>query len=181
MSVYIPTIGTILVAVVTAIFGIFSYKQQKREDSKNYVEQKRIDREVDLRKQRIEDYERYITAYQKDTSLYDFDPRPTETSEAKLQARSEYWVAYSNLFQIASDPVLRAASDFHKFWWEYDSTDEEQNEEIASLYAKMIMAMREDVSEKTNMTLEDIEGRVPFVFTPSQSINGEAARGEQTE
>src|SRR5829696_8765230 len=100
----------------------------------------------------MKDYERFITAYQNDTSLYDYDPRPTESSEAKIKARNEHWAAYSNLFQIASDPVVRAASDFHNFWWEYDPTDEKQFKQFSALYAKMIMAMREDVSERTELS-----------------------------
>ena len=169
-SVLIPILVAVVPTAFAALFGIFTYSQQKR-----------VDREIDLRNQRMKDYERFITAYQNDTSLYDYDPRPTESSEAKIKARNEHWAAYSNLFQIASDPVVRAASDFHNFWWEYDPTDEKQFKQFSALYAKMIMAMREDVSERTELSLEEMEYRVPFVFTVKQSTESETARGEPTE
>jgi len=168
VSVLIPILVAVVPTIGTAIFGLWSYGQQRR-----------VDREVDLRNQRRKDYERYITAYQKDTSLYDYDPRPTETSEAKISARSEYWIAYSNLFQIASDPVVRATSNFHNFWWEYDPSNQEQFNEFSALYAKMIVAMRVDVSERTELSLEEMRERVPFAALSVQSTEGEGREKER--
>lgn len=182
MSAYIPTLGTILVAIFTAIFGIYSYQRQKRVDSQNYVEQKKIDRDIELRNQRMKEYERYITAYQKHTSLYDVAPPPADNSKTVIESRTEYWVAYSNLFQIASDPVVTAASDFHKYWWgEYDPTNKENQKIFGALYAKLIIAMRADVSERTKLSPAELEKRIPFDFTTGQSEESEATRGEQPE
>jgi uncharacterized protein YxeA len=167
MSAYIPTLGTILVAIFTAFFGVYSYQRQKRVDRDNYIAQKKTDREIELGNQRMKEYARYITAYQTNASLWDTDSKPERNSKQVRDAQTEYWVAYSNLFQIVSDPVVTATSDLHQLWWwsDWDSMVPEQREEqgnkVKSLYAKMIAAMRMDVSEQTNLSLQELEDRAP--------------------
>jgi hypothetical protein len=83
----------------------------------SYVNQKRPERKVELRNRRVKEYDRYLTAYRGYTSLYDFGSTPAQDSPEKIKAVNEYWLAYSNLFNIASDRVLLAASEFHKLAW----------------------------------------------------------------
>jgi hypothetical protein len=193
MAAYIPTLGTILVAIFGAVWGIYSYRQQKRIDRENYVAQKQIDREdyaaeketerkIELRNRRMKEYERYLTAYRTYISLYDFDPPPADNSKAVIEAVNEYWLAYGNLFHIASDPVLMAVSDFHNWAWiENPPLTNETVKKFNDLYAKMIITMREDVSERTELSLEEVKNRLPFNFAPREDTKSETAKGEQTE
>jgi hypothetical protein len=181
IAAIIGAISAVVVAVLTAYFSLRSYPQQKRVDRENYAAEKETDRKIELRNQRMKDYERFITDYHQLASLYDYDPLPTGSSEAIIKAESELWVSYSNLFQTASDPVLRAASDFYKFSLKADRTNEEHFRQFSALYAKMIMAMRDDVSEKTEMKLEEMQRRVPFEFAAKQRTESEPTKGEPTE
>jgi hypothetical protein len=164
-------ITTVVVAVVTALLGMASYLYQKRTDMN-----------VELRNRRVKDYDRYLTAYRAYTSLYDFGPPPAEDSEGRVKAVNEYWLAYSNLFYIASDPVLLAVTEFHQLAW-MDSTawnladkkkEEEFNQEFKTLYTTMILKMRHDVSEKTELKRDTVEERLPFNFSkasePAKSV-----------
>src|SRR5215211_1733407 len=142
MSAFITTVA---VAFVTAVLGIASY-----------VYQKHTDRKVELRNRRMQEYEHYLTAYRKFISLYDFDPVPADNSEDVIKAINEYWLAYSNLFHVASDSVLLAVADFHKLGWmgDTDLTGEAYDQEFKDLYATMIIEMRKDAFEKTELQKE---------------------------
>jgi hypothetical protein len=161
MTAFITTVG---VAFVTAVLGIGSY-----------VYQKRTDRKVELRSRRMKEYERYLTAYRGYTSLYDFDPPPAENDEDRINAINEYWLAYSNLFHVASDSVLLAVADFHKLGWmgDTDLTGEAYDQEFKDLYATMIIEMRKDAFEKTELQKEKVEERLPFNFSEASK----AAKG----
>jgi hypothetical protein len=177
-TILIPIVVAVVPTVIAALIGVWTYREQKRVDRENYIEQKETDRSVELRTRRMQAYESYLTAYRKYTSLYDFDPQPADNSEVVIKAVNGYWLAYSDLFHIASDPVLRAVSNFHNWAWiENPSVTEENVEKFRALYAKIIIAMREDVSERTNLSVEEIEDRLPFNFVPSNSIESEAAKG----
>jgi hypothetical protein len=154
--------SAVFLAFLTAVFGIISY-----------VYQKRTERKIELRNRRVKEYDRYLTAYRAYTSLYDFGPPPAEDSEDRVKAVNEYWLAYSTLFNIASDRVLLAASEFHKLAW-MDATDKDLadketekafNEEFKDLYTTMILKMRHDVSEKTELDSDTIAERLPFNFS----------------
>jgi hypothetical protein len=155
-------VSAVFLALLTALLGIVSY-----------VYQKRTERKVELRNRRVKEYDRYLTAYRGYTSLYDFSPPPAEDSPEKIKVVNEYWLAYSNLFNIASDRVLLAASAFHKLAWmdvtEKNLADEETekafNEEFKDLYTTMIMKMRHDFSEKTELDEDTIAERLPFNFS----------------
>jgi len=165
-------------SVIAALIGVWTYREQKKVDRENYVRQKETDRSIELRAQRNQAYESYLTAYRTYMSLYDFDPQPSDNSEAVIKSVNEYWLAYSNLFHIASDPVLRAVSDFHNWAWiENPPVTEENVDSFRGLYARIITAMREDVSERTSLSLEEVEYRLPFNFVPSESSESEAAKG----
>jgi hypothetical protein len=154
--------SAVSVAFLTALFGIVSY-----------VYQKRTERKIELRNRRVKEYDRYLTAYRGYTSLYDFGDPPAEDSEDRVKAVKEYWLAYSALFNIASDRVLRATSAFHKLAW-MDATDkdladkkteEKFNEDFKELYTTMILKMRHDFSEKTELDSKEIAERLPFNFS----------------
>jgi len=80
--------------------------------------------------------------------------------------RKEYWEAYSSLFQVASDSVLLAVTEFHKFAWMNDPplTGEAWDEKFKELYATMIFEMRTDAFEKSQLPKELVEERLPFAM-----------------
>jgi hypothetical protein len=167
MAAFITTAA----GIVTALLGMASYLYQKRTDMK-----------VELRNRRVKEYDRYLTAYRGYTSLYDFGPPPADDSENRVKAVNEYWLAYSNLFYVASDRVLLAVTEFHQLAWmestDRDLADEETekafNEEFKALYTTMILKMRHDFSEKTELKRETVEERLPFNFSkasePAKSV-----------
>jgi hypothetical protein len=141
-------------AFVTALLGIGSYWYQKITE-----------RKIELRNRRMQAYESYLTAYRKDILLYDQDPPPANDSEEVVEAEAAYWLAYSSLFQIASDPVIIAVADFHQCAWIEDPTaSPESIEQFKVLYADMIKKMRVDVSEKTELSEDQIKAHLPFNF-----------------
>jgi hypothetical protein len=154
--------------VATALFGLWSYGRQKR-----------VDRKIELRNLRMKGYEEYLTAFRANAALYDFPPFPADDDPARIETVHKYWLAYSNLFQIASDSVLLAATDFHTFAWiqDTDLTGEDNDKEFKKLYAKMVIEMRRDAFEKTELQQEIIEERLPFRFTPAS----EAMKAPQSE
>jgi hypothetical protein len=141
-------------AFVTAVLGIGSYWYQKRTD-----------RNIELRTRRMQAYEKYLTAYRKDILLYDQNPPPADDSEEVVKAEAAYWLAYSSLFQIASDSVIIAVADFHQCAWIEDPTaSPESIEQFKVRYADMIKKMRVDVSEKTKLSEHKIKAHLPFNF-----------------
>jgi hypothetical protein len=91
--------STVVAACVTALLGIASY-----------VLQKRADRTFDLKKQQREAYALYLKSYHDWTFT-------VEDSKEDLEARATYSRAYQDLFPLASDGFLRAATAFHDFVW----------------------------------------------------------------
>jgi hypothetical protein len=181
MSVYIPALGAIAVAVFTAIWGAIIYPRQKAVDRQNYADQKAIDREeyaaqkktdreIELRNRRMKEYESYLTAFRKDARLYDYGRTPAEDSKEKIETVNEYWLAYGTLFQLAPDPVLLAVADFHKFAWLREPpgvTGDAYDQRFKTLYAAMIIEMRRDAFEETELPQELVEELLPFNFSPA--------------
>jgi hypothetical protein len=104
----------------------------------------------------MKDYERYLTAYRDFVRLEVFDEEES--------ARTEYWGAYSNLFQIASDPVLLAVTEFHRLAWKNSDSLEDDNwyRAFRQSYASMVVEMRKDAFEKTRLSTSPVEERLPF-------------------
>jgi len=188
MSAFIPALGAIAVAVFTAVWGIIIYPRQKAVDRENYAAQKAIDREeyaaqkktdrgIELRNQRMKEYDRYLAAFSRNTTLYDHGHSPADDSPEVIASVDEYWLAYRSLFQIATDPVLLAVTEFHKFQWMQDTdlTGDPYYQEFKRLYAAMIIEMRKDAFEETKLHKEIVEERIPFYYDP------EAASPEQEE
>jgi hypothetical protein len=179
IAAIIGALSAAAVVVLTAHFGLRSYTKQKSVDRENYAAEKEIDRENELRNQRRKEYERYLTAYRGVASLYDFDPPPADNSEVRIKAVHEYWLAYSKLFNIASDPVLLAVTEYHKFEYmqDHDLTGDAYEEKFKQLYATMIIEMRKDTTEETELQQDLIEERLPFNFSRAR----EPANANQPE
>jgi hypothetical protein len=166
LTVLISILVAVVPIIATALFGLWSYGRQKH-----------VDRKIELRNLRMKGYEQYLTAFRANAALYDFSPFPADNDPARIKTVHKYWLAYSNLFQIASDSVLLAATDFHKFAWMQDTelTSEDNDQEFKRLYATMVTEMRRDAFEKTELQQKIIEERLTFDFTPAS----EAAKTSQ--
>jgi hypothetical protein len=167
LSTLIPILVAVIPTVATALFGLWSYRHQKQVDRENYVAQKETDRKIELRNLRMKGYQEYLTAFRANAALYDFPPFPENDDPARIETVQKYWLAYSNLFQIASDPVLLAVTTFHNFAWMEDTNlnPEDRKNEFKSLYATMIFEMRKDAFEETKLQKERVEQRLPFNFS----------------
>jgi hypothetical protein len=152
MSALYPSLVAIIPAVVAALIGVFTYRNQKRTD-----------RWVELRNRRMKEYERYLTAYADWAVWLDKNNSDKEEDEKR---RKEYWQAYGSLFQIASDRVLLAVTEFHKVVWmnEPPLTGEAWDEKFKELYATMIFEMRADAFEKSELPKKVVEDRLPFAM-----------------
>jgi len=150
MAGLLPTLGTIIVAAVTAAFGIYSYRNQKETD-----------RWVELRNRRMKDYDGYLATYYHYRRWDGVDEVKTD------KAALEYQDAYRNLFQVASDRVLMAATDFHDFAWRGNTslTGDEYEERFRDLYATLILEMRRDAFEETRLPKDLVERRLPWTFS----------------
>jgi len=163
----IGALGIIGAAVVTAMMATRSYRIQKRLDRENYAAQKVIDRNDELLSRRGKEYQRYLSAYRRYASLYDFDPPPAHNSEQRIATVNEYWLAYSTLFHIASDSMLLAATRFHSLAWVQETglTDEAFNEKFKDLYAKLLIEIRKEAYPGTEMHKE-LLATLPFDMSP---------------
>jgi len=176
IAAIIGLISALLVVGLGAVFSLITYPRQKQVDRDNYSFEKKTERETELRTRRMKEYERYLKAYRTYQALYDFGRSPADDSKEIIAAVNEYWFSYSNLFHIASDRVLEAASDFHKYAWIEDpSVTDETVERFKELYAEMIVRMRTDVSESTNFSNEQLQDRLPFNFSPAKPQEPEPA------
>jgi intergrase/recombinase len=149
MTELVPTLGAVMLAAVTAIFGILSYRNQKETD-----------RQIELRNRRMKDYDAYLAAYYHYRMWEGVDKDKTD------KAALEYQDAYRNLFQVASDRVLIAATDFNEFAWRENTTltGEDYRNRFKELYATLILEMRRDAFEKTKLPRDLVEERLPWAF-----------------
>jgi hypothetical protein len=155
MSALVPVMGTILVAVVTAIFGILSYRTQKDTD-----------RQVELRKQQRVAYENYLQSY------YDWTFTKEGTDEDK-QADDKYRQAYFKLFPLASDSFLRAAMAFHTYAREEpypDFAGEADREKFEELWSNLVLELRKDAEVESRVTKSEIEEHIPWYWGAYEAI-----------
>lgn len=147
MLAYLPATATLLVALIGVFSAIYSYRSQKETD-----------RHVELRNRRMKDYESYLSAYASTFAWVE------EGSPEEAAATKEYWRAYNNLFQVASDPVLLAVTDLHTFAWlqKTELSREDWAQGFRRLYADMILKMRVDAFERTELERHVVEQRLPF-------------------
>jgi hypothetical protein len=158
-------------AVITAVYQTFSILSARYE--------RRQDREIESRNRRREAYERYLTAFQDYSALWDpltsdsggtdtpFAYRKGNREEAETeiaQAANEYWRAYRGLFHVATDAVLSAVTEFHMFGWlqDTDLTDEAFEEEFRVRFAAVLIEMRKDAFVTTQLPQSTIEQLLPY-------------------
>jgi hypothetical protein len=156
----LAVVGGVIAAIITAMYQLFATMSARQSQQ--------IDRMIELQNRRRDAYQRYLAAFNGYSSLFDLYPPPAESSKERIEAVKEYWLAYGSLFQIASDPVLLAASDFHKVAWvnDTDLTGEAYDQEFKTLYATMIIEMRKDAFERTELSQKLVEERIPFDLNP---------------
>jgi hypothetical protein len=183
-TVVLTVLGGVIGAAITAVYQMLSMRSarmsatidrqlataQREIDREEAASQREIDRKIEVRNKRMTAYERYLAAFHGVNSLYSFEPQEPQlensekvNSEKVIKAVNEYWLAYGSLFQIASDAVLIAVTDFHKVGYLLDTTLtlEAYDEEFRDLYATMIIEMRKNAFEETMLQKEFIRDRLP--------------------
>jgi len=154
----VTVLGGVIAAAITAVYQSFSIYSARTE--------RRLDREVEARNRRREAYERYLSAFQNSSSLFDSEPFPAPDSEEVVKTVNEYWRAYRGLFHIATDAVLLAASNFHRLAWLHDPDLRAGpfEEEFRERFAAVLIEMRRDVFEQTQLPKTTIENLLPYNY-----------------
>ena len=136
---------------ITQIFGIYSARKQRQ-----------VDRENELQSRRAEAYQRYLTAYHR--AFAKRNSANHEPAQGQDKAEEAYWLAYSNLFQVASDTVLLSVFDFHEAAWINvgDLTGDAYDTMFRERCAAMLLEMRTDGDRMTRLVPREIEKRIPF-------------------
>jgi MprA protease rhombosortase-interaction domain-containing protein len=116
--------GPIMGAVILAAAGLLGYGRQKKAD-----------RQSDLVKLRQREYERYLRAFQEASRYKGVDDQKHAAAEA------EYHDAQHFMLLHASPKVIKAVNAAHRYYVETDYLDWRT---FKRLYAKMILAMRND-------------------------------------
>jgi hypothetical protein len=156
----VPVLGTALIAFLAAWSGI-----------RNYRKQKAIDREVELRNIKAKAYERYLATY--------FDLERVWGTEEFEQATLKYSQAHHRLFQVASDDVLLSVAKLHQHVWATPTSQEGWLDTWKDLYATMLLDMRQDAAEATNIPKEQIIEFLPWSFGEFQKASEEAVQTRQ--
>jgi hypothetical protein len=157
--------GGVLVAALTARFGLRNYQQQKK-----------FDRDTELRKERGTAYNNYLNAYTEAQRWRGVVGKEEKFTEA-LQAYSR---AYNALFPIAKSEVLITITEFHEHTWlEGDNSFKEVawlepslsqknwKEWVATwkrLYASMILEIRRDAFDASGLSVASLGERLPWYF-----------------
>ena len=142
-------------AVATALFGIFSYRNQKN-----------IDRQVELRKEQKAAYELYMQSY------HDWTFTEDGTAE-DAEANDKYWRAYFKLFPIASDGFLRAAMAFHTYAKVEPYPDfkkDADRKKFKELWTNLVVEMRNDANVESRLTKREIEDHSPWYWSSYESM-----------
>jgi hypothetical protein len=147
----ISAASAVIVAVITALLGLRSYRRQKV-----------VDREEELRKERAKAYSAYLSAYAETERWRGVGGKEKEFGEALLN----YSQHYSALFNIAVDDVIRPTSSFHEFVFVERYGDwvwEEWLAEWKLRHAAMLVAMREDAFvQETDIAADELAERLPW-------------------
>jgi hypothetical protein len=157
--------GGVLVAAFTARLGLRNYQQQKK-----------FDRDTELRKERGTAYNNYLNAYTEAQRWRGVVGKEEKFTEA-LQAYSQ---AYNALFPIAKSEVLITITEFHQHTWlEGDNSFKEVawlepslsqknwKEWVAKwkrLYASMILEIRRDAFDASGLSVASLGERLPWYF-----------------
>ncbi len=149
----ISAASAVVVAVITALLGLRSYRRQKA-----------VDREEELRKERAKAYAAYLSTYAETERWRSIPKKQEEFGKALLT----YSQNYSALFNVAVDSVIIPTSRFHEFVFVENNSDWTYDRWLAEWklrYAAMLVAMREDAFvQKTNISAGELAGRLPWYF-----------------
>jgi hypothetical protein len=147
----ISAASAVILAVITALLGLRSYRRQKA-----------VDREEDLRKERAKAYAAYLSTYTETERWRGVSGKQKEFGEALLK----YSKNYSALFNVAVDSVIRPTSKFHEFVFvesHGDWTWEKWLAEWKLRHAAMLVAMREDAFvQDTDIAADELAERLPW-------------------
>jgi hypothetical protein len=147
----ISAASAVVVAVITALLGLRSYRRQKD-----------VDRTEELRKERAKAYSEYLSAYAETERWRGISGKEKEFGEALLN----YSQNYSALFNIAVDKVIRPTSSFHEFVFVERYGDwvwEKWLAEWKLRHAAMLVAMREDAFvQETDIAANELAERLPW-------------------
>ncbi len=147
----ISAASAVAVAVLTALFGLRSYRNQKD-----------VDREEELRKERAKAYAAYLSTYAETERWRSIPKKQEEFGKALLT----YSQNYSALFNIAGDKVIRPTSSFHEFVFVERHGDWAYDRWLAQWklrHAAMLVAMREDAFvQETDIAAEELAERLPW-------------------
>lgn len=139
--------------MVTVALGTRNYRQQKRIDRESYAHQQELDRQEALRQQKAQEYERLLRAYGNEHRWIGVNrEKYTDTAEEDFEGQEE--------------EVVEA--------------------KFRNLYATTVTEMRKDVFQATNLTHEEISTRIPWrIGTTGKAnqirIDSWEARGYPTE
>lgn len=144
---------SVVVACVTALLGIGSFTFQKRAE-----------RKAEISKDQKVAYTQYLKSYHDWT-------RTKEDSEEDRKASEAYVRAYQDLFPLASDGFLRAATAFHNFLWvpPYPNFSEDPDCTVLNrLWTGLVLNMRKDAIVASRVKREEIERQMPWAGPVSQ-------------
>ena len=152
----ISAASAIVVAALTALFSLRSYRNQKV-----------VDREEELRKDRAKAYLGYLSAYAETEKWRGGGGVAKEGKEKEFgESLLNYNKSYSALFNIAVDPVIRPTCSFHEYVFVESHGDlpwEEWLGEWKHRHAAMLVAMRQDAFvQGTDITAEELAERLPW-------------------
>jgi hypothetical protein len=148
----VPAAGTVVAAVILAVAGIVGYRQQKEADRKHELIQHRQD-----------EYQAYLLAFQQASRWKGVDPWKHAEAEAL------YHDTHNNMLLTASDEVINAANAAHNYYTESDQVDWRK---YKKLYAEMIIAMRKDGFERTNLSLGEVAKNIPWTIGTEREDRG---------
>jgi hypothetical protein len=140
----ITSSGTVLAAFLVAWAAISGYRRQKEAD-RNY----------DLVKLKQQEYERYLRAFHEASRWKGVN------DELHEQAENEYHNTQNYMLLHASEDVIRAVNTAHRYYVEADPPDWQT---YKKLYAKMIIAMREDGYSPTELSEFEMADNIPWMI-----------------
>jgi hypothetical protein len=133
----------VLVALITALLGLFVYYFQKARDRKE-----------DLVKTRRSEYRKWVQA------LYD------TVAADKSEARNEFNKTTNDLFLFGSDCVIRSVGEFKTYMAITSRNDAPRDmKKVGNLLAKVIQDMRNDCFDATRLTVGEIRKLLPIEGT----------------
>ncbi len=151
MQDYLPVIANLIIAAG----AIWAARTAAKLGVKGYREQKKQDREEELIKRRQLEYERYLTAFSNAGRWKGVD------DEKHAEAEAEYHEAHSNLLLVGSDDAITAANKFHRYYVHAERVDPR---EVKMRYAAMIVAMRKDGFEETELSVREVAMNIPWTI-----------------